>query len=467
MLDPHPSAQAEIRSARPPGDFEAMVGEATRRIDAGEMRKVVLAREVLVTSPSAHDPAALFGAMREQFSSCFCFCCGTPEAAFIGASPELLVRRSGASVSTVALAGSTRRSSDPAVDDHLGEQLLRSDKNRREQRIVSERIVRTLRPHAVWVEAARRAGGDQGRQHPAPGDAGDRPARRTALGGRARRPHAPDPGGRRRAARARRRGDIRAGGDGPRLVRRPDRLDGRHRGRRVLRRPAQRACCATATRISTPASASSPAPTRRPSSRRPRSSCRRCCRCSPIADAARPIVHDWGVIRRVGAGGAALLATIVLVGGVAAAAEPVGARFAYTEAGEGPSRLEIRTLGISGFEPRTIAGGRRGDAGPFPYFLQTPSWSGDGTQLAFTGISGEGQERTRSRSSWSGPTAAACVASPAPRKGRARSSPRTAARSPSRGRRRGAGPRVTGKKKRPTAARPSGSPTWRPAAPGA
>jgi Tol biopolymer transport system component len=98
------------------------------------------------------------------------------------------------------------------------------------------------------------------------------------------------------------------------------------------------------------------------------------------------------VIRRVGAGGAALLATIVLVGGVAAAAEPVGPRFAYTEAGEGPSRLEIRTLGISGFEPRTIAGGRRGDAGPFPYFLQTPSWSGDGTQLAFTGISGKGKK---------------------------------------------------------------------------
>jgi salicylate biosynthesis isochorismate synthase/menaquinone-specific isochorismate synthase len=64
------------------------------------------------------------------------------------------VRRSGSSASTVALAGSTRRSSDPAVDDHLGEQLLRSDKDRREQRIVSERIVRQLRPLAVWVESA-------------------------------------------------------------------------------------------------------------------------------------------------------------------------------------------------------------------------------------------------------------------------------------------------------------------------
>jgi salicylate biosynthesis isochorismate synthase/menaquinone-specific isochorismate synthase len=118
------------------------------------MEKVVLAREVLVTAGAAHDPAALFGAMRQQFSSCFCFCCGTSEAAFIGASPELLLRRSGASVSTVALAGSARRSSDPAVDDHLGEQLMRSDKDRREHAIVAERIARALRPHAVWVEAA-------------------------------------------------------------------------------------------------------------------------------------------------------------------------------------------------------------------------------------------------------------------------------------------------------------------------
>jgi isochorismate synthase len=154
LLDPHPTAHAEIRSARPPREFEAAVEGATSRIAAGEFSKVVLGREVIVSAGAAHDPAAVFGAMREQFPACFCFCCGTPEAAFIGASPELLVRRAGASVSTVALAGSTRRSSDPAVDDHLGEQLLRSDKDRREQRIVAERIVRALRPHAVWVEAA-------------------------------------------------------------------------------------------------------------------------------------------------------------------------------------------------------------------------------------------------------------------------------------------------------------------------
>jgi salicylate biosynthesis isochorismate synthase/menaquinone-specific isochorismate synthase len=154
MLEPVRSGRVEIRSARAPGEFERAVGEATARIGAGGLSKVVLAREVVVTAPAAHDAAATFGALRELFPSCFSFCCGTPQGSFIGASPELLLRRSGASLSTVALAGSTRRSSDPAVDDHLGEQLMRSEKDRREQDIVTRRIVRSLRRHAVWVQAA-------------------------------------------------------------------------------------------------------------------------------------------------------------------------------------------------------------------------------------------------------------------------------------------------------------------------
>ena len=115
----------------------------------------MLAREVVVDAPAAHDPAALHGALRELFPACFCFCVGSPEGAFCGASPELLIRRRGASAATVALAASARRSADPAVDDHLGEQLLRSDKERTEHRIVAHRIERALRPYSVWVEAAR------------------------------------------------------------------------------------------------------------------------------------------------------------------------------------------------------------------------------------------------------------------------------------------------------------------------
>ena len=158
MLDPARFGRTEIESVRPPSHFEESVAAAVERIQAGELEKVVLAREVLVRAPAAYDVAAVFGAMRELFPACFCFCCGTPEGAFIGASPELLIRRAGASASTVALAGSARRSSDPAVDDHIGERLMQSGKDRSEHEIVVRRIVRGLRPHSVWVEPAPEPG---------------------------------------------------------------------------------------------------------------------------------------------------------------------------------------------------------------------------------------------------------------------------------------------------------------------
>ena len=153
-LDPAPGGPVEVRSVRPPASYEQAVATAVEAIRCGSVEKVVLAREVQVTVPAAHSPGALFGALRDAFSSCFCFCVGTPEAAFIGASPELLVRRSGAVAATVALAGSARRSADPAVDDHLGEQLLHSEKDRSEHAIVARRIERRLGPVAVWVERA-------------------------------------------------------------------------------------------------------------------------------------------------------------------------------------------------------------------------------------------------------------------------------------------------------------------------
>ena len=95
----------------------------------------------------------MLGVLREGFPGCYVFGVGRGDAAFVAASPELLVRREGERASTLALAGSIRRSADPAVDDHLGEQLLRSEKDREEQAIVARRIERALRPQAVWVTA--------------------------------------------------------------------------------------------------------------------------------------------------------------------------------------------------------------------------------------------------------------------------------------------------------------------------
>jgi isochorismate synthase len=154
LLDPDPAGRFRVVSAMPPEHYEAAVASAVERIRAGALDKVVLAREVQVHAPAPHDVPAVLGVLREAFPSCHVFCAARGDGAFVAASPELLVRREGLRAGTLALAGSTRRSADPAVDDHLGEQLLRSDKDREEQAIVSRRIVRALRPHSVWVTTA-------------------------------------------------------------------------------------------------------------------------------------------------------------------------------------------------------------------------------------------------------------------------------------------------------------------------
>jgi salicylate biosynthesis isochorismate synthase/menaquinone-specific isochorismate synthase len=154
LWDPSPAGTYEVHSVMPPSHYEDAVERAAGRIRAGELDKIVLAREVKVRAPVEHDPAAVLGVLREAFGSCYVFAVGRGERTFVAASPELLVRREGQRASTVALAGSIRRSADPAVDAHLGEQLLRSDKDREENAIVARRIARELRPHAVWVTAA-------------------------------------------------------------------------------------------------------------------------------------------------------------------------------------------------------------------------------------------------------------------------------------------------------------------------
>jgi len=154
LLDPDPVERTRVASAAPPSHYEHAVERAVERIRGGELEKLVLARVVRAHAAASHDPAAVFGALREVFPACYCWCVGTPELAFVGASPELLVRRDGQRAQTVALAGTTRRSADPAVDDHLGEQLLQSPKNREEQLIVERRIERTLDPVSLWVAAS-------------------------------------------------------------------------------------------------------------------------------------------------------------------------------------------------------------------------------------------------------------------------------------------------------------------------
>src|SRR5579875_1897611 len=153
--DPFLQPSRRIESALLPAHYEAAVQRAKELIASGAARKLVIAREVIVHSSRRVSVPTIYDAMRQRFPSCFNFLISTGGGAtFFGASPELLVRREGLRLTTMALAGSTRRSADPAVDRHFGEQLLRSATHREEHGIVVQRIVGELERHALWATAA-------------------------------------------------------------------------------------------------------------------------------------------------------------------------------------------------------------------------------------------------------------------------------------------------------------------------
>jgi menaquinone-specific isochorismate synthase len=105
------------------------VATAIDRIEAGGVEKVVLARDVAVWSKAPFDPRALAARLTRRFPDCYTFAC----ARLVGASPELLVRRTGEKVESLVLAGSAARGAPGRTSDaDLGEALLNSKKDRAE-----------------------------------------------------------------------------------------------------------------------------------------------------------------------------------------------------------------------------------------------------------------------------------------------------------------------------------------------
>ena len=275
-----PGASASL-SAMPPEHYEGAVARAVERIRAGALEKVVLAREVQVHAPrDARPRRGARRAARRRSRRATSSAVGRGEATFVGASPSCSCAATASAPRAVALAGSTRRSADPAVDDHLGEQLLRSDKDREEQAIVARRIAQRAAPARGVGDGARpsrcscgsRTSSTSRRRsarscrsrsarwsspallHPTPAVGGEPFARAEPL--------IPQLEGLDRGWYAGPVGWTDANGDGEFCVALRCALL-RGAGRALLRRRRRRARLRS----------------RRPSWPRPRSSCRRCCRC--------------------------------------------------------------------------------------------------------------------------------------------------------------------------------------------
>jgi isochorismate synthase len=126
--------------------YARSVGAAIERIDAGDLRKVVLARIVEIEAGRELDPRRLAHRLRAVDPAAYAFAMPTERGVLVGASPELLVSRSGTTVRSNPLAGSAARSGDPDEDRALGEALAASAKDREEHAIVVDAIASALRP---------------------------------------------------------------------------------------------------------------------------------------------------------------------------------------------------------------------------------------------------------------------------------------------------------------------------------
>jgi menaquinone-specific isochorismate synthase len=118
----------------------ARATKAMRHAPEGGLSKVVLAREVRVEADVAFDRAVVLERLRRAYPGCFLF----HVDGFVGASPELLVSRSGDVVRAQPMAGTAPRGGDPATDARLAASLLASPTYRHEHQITIDMVFDTL-----------------------------------------------------------------------------------------------------------------------------------------------------------------------------------------------------------------------------------------------------------------------------------------------------------------------------------
>ncbi|HXQ59268.1 MAG TPA: isochorismate synthase [Acidimicrobiales bacterium] len=132
-----------LRSDTERGAWCRLVADAAAAVAAGHLDKVVLARAVTVAADQPLRPGEVARRLRLSHPSCMVFSVD----GFVGASPELLVERTGMSVRSRPLAGTTARPGSGDGDRHLAPRLLSSSKEREEHRLVVEAVSAALAPY--------------------------------------------------------------------------------------------------------------------------------------------------------------------------------------------------------------------------------------------------------------------------------------------------------------------------------
>ncbi len=148
---PRPPAAVPVpiaRTDRPDAEgWRHNVVWALRAFETTRLDKVVFARETSFDFADALDGLALLENLKAGTPGCFHFYFQpAPGLAFVGASPERLFRRRGRTIDSEAVAGTRPRGASATDDARLLEELLRSDKDRREHDYVRRSLREDLAP---------------------------------------------------------------------------------------------------------------------------------------------------------------------------------------------------------------------------------------------------------------------------------------------------------------------------------
>jgi menaquinone-specific isochorismate synthase len=130
------------------GAHQSAVRAAVARIRAGELSKVVLARDLIATSSEPLDERHLLLRLADDFPACWTFAVN----GLIGSTPELLLRREDHAVSSLLLAGTAWPGPGAANPGALARQLLASPKNRSEHEYAIQSLTRALRPFCSHLD---------------------------------------------------------------------------------------------------------------------------------------------------------------------------------------------------------------------------------------------------------------------------------------------------------------------------
>lgn len=132
-------------------EYQEAVSEAVRRIRAGGLDKVVLARDI-VADVDGLDVRYLLARLAQAYPSCWTF----HVDGLVGATPELLVRRTGDLVTSRVLAGTVRRRGNAHDDASQARELMRSGKDTEEHHLAVQSVGDALAAHCTDLDVPDR-----------------------------------------------------------------------------------------------------------------------------------------------------------------------------------------------------------------------------------------------------------------------------------------------------------------------